>query len=121
MLWTPKPLCKNTTLPVEELKADKKAARNYYDCALGNKAVYLGWFLFSNVHYIPLTSVERVFKRLSVSKGFYETDKVYGTLPYLVVKYNNGQERVCRFRKEADVDKMLCDFAGSTNIPVGKV
>jgi hypothetical protein len=116
----PRPLCPSATLSDSELKADKRAARKYYDCALGQKAVYLGWLLFDNVFYIPLNRVERVFKRLSVSKGFYEDNKVFGTLAYLVVKYDGGKEKVCHFRKEEDVDRMLRDFSENTRIPVGK-
>jgi hypothetical protein len=120
MRFKPMALCRGTELPAEELRADQKAARKYDDCALGDQAVYLGWFLFPRVHYIPLSKVERVFKRLLVSKGFYEPGQIYGTLPYLVVRYDGGRERVCRFRTETEVDQMLRDFAAHTEIPVGK-
>jgi hypothetical protein len=120
MLFAPRPLSE-ATLPVEELKLDKKAARHYDDCGLGEKALYLGAFALSRVQYIPLTQVERVFKRLAVSKGFFEQGKIYGTLSYLVVKYDGGKEKVCRFEHESDLDEMLRDFTKNTNIPVGKV
>jgi hypothetical protein len=119
MLFTPKALCE-TELTQEELKSDKKSARRYDDCALGDKALYLGAFGLSRVLYVPLTRVERVFKRLAVSKGFFEEGKIYGTLAYLVVKYDGGKEKVCRFQNEPELDLMLHDFSAHTAIPVGK-
>ena len=92
MLIAPKALS-SSTLSREELAADKKEAVHYGHCALGKRAVYVGSFgLFSCTHYLPLTRVERVFKRLAVSKGFYE-GKAFGTLSYLVVRYDGGKER----------------------------
>lgn len=117
----PKALCDASQLSNLDLKADKKHSRKYYDCAIGDKAIYLSWFCFSNVLYIPINKVERVFKRLSVSKGFYEENKVFGTLAYLVVKYDGGKEKICHFRNENDLDNMLKDFAQNTDIPVGKI
>jgi hypothetical protein len=119
MIFAPKPLS-DATLGLEELKKDKKNARHYDDCALGDTALYLGAFGLSRNRYIPLSRVDRVFKRLAVSKGFFEEGKIYGTLSYLVVRYDGGKEKVCRFRNEPDLDLMLQDFRKHTAIPVGK-
>ena len=119
MLIAPKALS-SSTLSREELAADKKEAVHYGHCALGKRAVYVGRFgLFSCTHYLPLTRVERVFKRLAVSKGFYE-GKAFGTLSYLVVRYDGGKERQCRFEREDELDMMLSAFRSRTSIPVGK-
>lgn len=119
MIFAPRALSK-ATLSREELKADKNSVRRYDDCGLGDQALYLGAWGLSRVQYIPLDAVERVYKRLAVSKGFYEKDKIFGTLSYLVVKYDGGKEKICRFRDEPDVDLMLNDFKKHTSIPVGK-
>ena len=118
MLFAPKALS-STTLPREELAADKKEAVRYGHCALGKRALYVGSFGLDCTHYLPLTRVERVFKRLAVSKGFYE-GRAFGTLSYLVVLYNGGKERQCRFEREEDLDRMLSAFRSRTSIPVGK-
>jgi hypothetical protein len=118
-MFDPRPLS-TKTLSTDELKEDRKNARKYDDCGLGDKALYLSAFGLSRVQYIPLGQVERVFKRLAVSKGFFEEGKIYGTLAYLVVRYDGGKEKVCRFQNEADLDLMLGDFREHTEIPVGK-
>lgn len=120
MIYIPsKPLGKNI-LEKEELKHDKQSARHYEDCGLGEKAVYLNSLGLSRISYIPLENVTRVFKRLAVSKGFFEEGKIYGTLSYLVVCYD-GVEKQFRFTHEESVDAMLEDFRVNTDIPVGKL
>ena len=107
------------TLEREVLAADKKDALRFGQCALGKRALYMGGYLFRNTHYIPLNRVKRVYKRLAVSKGFYE-GKVFATLAYLVVVYDGGKERTCRFQHEEELDMMLSAFRKNTSIPVGK-
>jgi hypothetical protein len=119
-MFEPRPLS-TIMLLKDELKEDKKSARRYEDCGLGDKALYLGTFGISCARYIPLGQVERIFKRLAVSKGFFEAGKIYGTLAYLVVKYDGGKEQVCRFTHEENLDLMLEDFRNHTAIPVGKI
>ena len=118
MLIPPKALSTDT-LDRETLARDLKAALRCGSCALGKRALYLGGYLFSNTRYIPLTRVERVFKRLAVSKGYYE-GKVFGSIAYLVVRYDGGREKVYRFDREEELDALLNAFRKNTRIPVGK-
>lgn len=118
MLFAPKALS-SSSFSREELAADKKEAVHYGHCALGKRAVYVGRFGLGCTHYLPLTRVERVFKRLAVSKGFYE-GKAFGTLSYLVVRYDGGKEFQCRFEREEELDMMLSAFRSRTSVPVGK-
>lgn len=118
MLFAPKALS-SSSFSREELAADKKEAVHYGHCALGKRAVYVGRFGLGCTHYLPLTRVERVFKRLAVSKGFYE-GKAFGTLSYLVVRYDGGKEFQCRFEREEELDMMLSAFRRQTSVPVGK-
>ena len=119
MLFAPKALS-TVTFSREELKTDLQAAHRFGHCALGKRAVYVGAFgLLRCVYYIPLVRVRRVFKRLAVTKGFYE-GKIYGTLAYLVLQYDDGREKTCRFEHEEDVDDMLHAFRKFTSVPVGK-
>ena len=119
MLFPPKPLSSVTFTP-EELKADKGSWLKFDSCALGKRALYVGGHYLSNRYYIPLVRVKRVFKRLAVSKGFYE-GKVFGSIAYLVVIYDDGKEKVCRFEHEEELDQILNAIRKHTNIPVGKV
>ena len=118
MLIAPRSLS-TTTLGKDELKADKKNAHRFESCALGKKALYVGGYFLSSIYYVPIHRVKRVFKRLAVSKGFYE-GKVYGTLAYIVVLYDNGKEKTCRFEHEEVLDSLLTAIRNNTNIPVGK-
>ena len=103
----------------QELADDRKSAQSFGNCKLGKKAVYLGWWVLDNIRYIPLSKVERVYKRLAVSKGFYE-GRTFGSLSYVVVVYDGGKTAVCQVRNEENVDALLSAVSRGTNIPIGK-
>ena len=117
MYIPPKPLSEQT-LPPEKLRPDRVCCTEYEDFGLGEKALYVEWCSLRRMGYIPLTAITRVFKRLAVSKGFFE-GKMYGTLCYLVVCYD-GKEKAFRFTHEENLDALLAAFREQTNIPVGK-
>lgn len=106
-------------LPTEILRSDKKYSTEYEDFGLGERALYVEYFACNRMGYIPLAAIERVYKRLGVSKGFFE-GKMYGTLCYLVVRYD-GKEKAFRFTHEENLDAILQGFREKTKIPVGKV
>lgn len=106
-------------LPPEKLRPDRKCCTEYEDFGLGEEALYVEYFACARMGYIPLTAIERVYKRLGVSKGFFE-GKMYGTLCYLVVRYD-GKEKAFRFTHEENLDAILDAFRTKTKIPVGKV
>lgn len=118
MFFAPKPLT-TAVLPPDVLEGDCRNAQHFEECGLGKKAVYLEVFGISCRRYIPLDRVTRVYKRLAVSKGFFELGKVFGTLSYLVVQFDRT-EKVIRFTHEENVDAMLKAFRTDTHIPVGK-
>lgn len=105
-------------LPPEQLRPDREFCTEFEDFGLGDKALYLEYFSCRRMAYIPLSAIERVYKRLAVSKGFYE-GKIYGTLCYLVVRFD-GQEKAYRFTHEENLDALLEAFRTKTNVPVGK-
>lgn len=106
-------------LPPEKLRPDRIYCTHYEDFGLGDEALYVGIFGFSRVGYIPLSAIQRVYKRLAVSKGFFEQGKIYGTLCYLVVCYD-GKQKAYRFTHEENLNALLEAFREKTNIPVGK-
>lgn len=94
-------------LSKDELREDKKNSRRFGPCAVGEKAVYLNSFYIERMYYIPLQSVKRIYKRIAMSKGGFTGKGVFATIPYLVVEYNNGEEKQCNFKIEEDVDSMI--------------
>lgn len=106
-------------LPPEVLRPDRQFCTHYEDFGLGDEALYVGMFGVSRIGYIPLASIDRVYKRLAVSKGFFEQGKIYGTLCYLVVCYD-GKQKAYRFTHEENLDALLEAFRDKTTIPVGK-
>ena len=106
MLWKPRCLGKES-LEKEELAQDKKHCRKFGPCGVGEKAIYLNSFYFERRYYIPLTSVKRVFKRVAMSKGGFTGKGLFATIPYLVVEYDNGEEKQCNFKFEENVDSLL--------------
>lgn len=95
------------TIPDAELTTDKKNCKKIGPCGVGEKAIYLNSFYFDRRYYIPISSVERIFKRIAMSKGGFTGKGAFGTLSYLVVVYENGKEKQCNFKHEEDVDRLL--------------
>ena len=107
-----------TSIEASELAADKKSCKRFGPCGVGEKALYLNSFLIDRRCYVALSSVQRVFKRVALSKGGFSGQGVFGSIPYLVVQYDNGKEKQCTFKREEDVDEMLaCIGAAHPEIP----
>lgn len=103
-----KPQCiSQASLPKNELVEDKKNCMKFGPCGVGKKAIYLNSFYFDRRYYIPLSSVKRIYKRIAMSKGGFTGKGLFATIPYLVVEYDNGQEKQCNFKFEENVDKLL--------------
>ena len=98
-------------LPKETLSADKKACRRFGPCGVGEQALYLNSFWFDRCCYVPIAAVRRVFKRVAMSQGGFTGKGAFGTIPYLVVEYDDGQEKQCTFKREEDVDLLLAHLA----------
>lgn len=103
------------SLPEEEIKQDKKNCRKFGPCGVGKKALYLNSFYIDRQYYVPVKSVTRIFKRVAMSKGGFTGKGIFGTLPYLVVEYDNGKQKQCNFKHEEDVDRLLAFV--ETNFP----
>ena len=97
----------STALREEELVSDKKACRKFGPCGVGKKAIYLNSFYIDRQYYVPISSVSRIFKRVAMSKGGFTGKGVFGSLPYLVVEYDDGREKQCNFKREEDVDRLI--------------
>lgn len=102
-----KPLSR-VALDPNEIKADRKKARRYDQCGLGEKAIYMGSAMHPRRFYIPYSQVSNVFKRVGMSspdgKGFL------APVLFIVVRYDEGKEQTCSFRYLQDADKMLDDL-----------
>lgn len=118
-MYIPPKSLSERTLPPEKLRPDRICCTEFEDSGLGDEALYLEYFALRRMAYIPLAAIERVYKRLAVSKGFFE-GKMYGTLCYLVVHFD-GKEKAFRFTHEEHLDAILDAFRKNTKIPVGKI
>ena len=106
-----KPKClSNASLEAETLRADKKSCKRYGPCGVGQKALYLNNIVLDRCYYIPLDSVQRVYKRVAMSKGGYTGKGIFGSIPYLVVEYGRGESVQCTFKHEHHVDMMLAEI-----------
>ena len=97
-------------LPPETLKADRKTCRRIGPCGIGAQALYLNSFFLDRRFYVPIASVRRVFKRVAMSKGGFSGKGMFASIPYLVVVYDDGQEKQCNFKREEQVDQFLAVF-----------
>ena len=99
MIFKPHPLS-TSQLPAPELEEDRKSCRKIGPCGVGKKAIYLNSFYIDRCHYIPFTAIRRVFKRVAMSKGGFSGRGVFASMPYLVVEYDDGQQKQCNFKYE---------------------
>ena len=99
-----------STLPPDILKTDKSSCRKYGPCGVGEKALYLNSFYLDRRYYIPFSDVQRVFKRVAMSKGGFTGRGIFATLSYLVVVCDDGMEKQCLFKHEEQVDALLEDI-----------
>ena len=76
----------------DTIKADKAACKPFGPCGVGKAALYIGTYFIDRYYYIALDSVQRVFKRVAMSRGGFSGHGVFGAIPYLVVQYDNGSE-----------------------------
>ena len=96
-----------TALPAETVAADKDACKRFGPCGVGKQALYLSSYFLDRRYYIAIQDVRRVFKRVAMSKGGFTGSGVFGSIPYLVVEYDDGAEKQCTFKREEDVDSLL--------------
>ncbi len=106
MLIEPAPLSIQR-LPQEEADEDKRNCKRFGPCGVGEKALFLNSFYFERRYYIPYSSIERVYKRVAMSKGGFTGKGIFGSMPYLVVQYEGGAEKQCNFKHEEQVDQLL--------------
>lgn len=97
----------NTVLEAETAAADRKSCRRFGPCGVGEKALYLNDLLIDRHFYVGFGSVRRVFKRVAMSQGGFSGKGAFGSIPYLVVQYDDGQEKQCTFKREEGVDELL--------------
>ncbi len=97
----------NTSIDKEIVKEDRRRGRRIGPCAFGEKAMYLNSFFISRRYCVPYGEVERVYKRVAMSKGGFTGRGVFGTMPYFVVVLKDGREKACNFKIEEEVDEAV--------------
>ncbi len=95
----------NETLDKDVLQYDKKSCMIFGRCGVGRKALYLNDFGRRRNCYVPISAVQRVFKRVAGSSPTNEG--VFSSVAYLVVVYDGGKEKQCLFKRENDLDSMM--------------
>ena len=106
MIIAPRPLTKNI-LDADALAQDKKSCLRAGPCGMGQKALYLNSFYIDRIYYVKYEDIERVFKRVAMSKGGFTGKGIFGSIPYLVVQLKDGRQKQCNFKIEDDVDALL--------------
>ena len=89
------------------LTEDKKRCRKIGPCGVGKQALYLNSYFLDRRYYIPFSAVDRVYKRIAMSKGGFSGKGIFATLAYLVVVFDGGREKAFQFKYEAQIDELL--------------
>lgn len=93
-----------------ELKKDRTSCTVFGPCGVGRKALYLSSLFLDRRFYIPADNVRRAYKRVAMSRGGFTGKGIFGSIPYLVVEYGNGESVQCTFRHEGHVDMMIAEI-----------
>ena len=93
-----------------ELKEDRKSCLVFGPCGVGRKALYLNSLFLDRRFYVPVSNIQRAYKRVAMSKGAFTGKGIFGSIPYLVVEYGNGESVQCTFKHENHVDMMLAEI-----------
>lgn len=93
------------------LKSDFSSLKKFGPLGLGEHALYLNSFFGERRHYIPLSAVDRVFKRVAMSRGGFSGKGLFASISYLVVQFDGGEERQSAVRREEDIDMFLAAAA----------
>ena len=96
-----------TTLPGDVLSMDKRRALRVGPCAMGDKALYVNSFYIKRMYYVVYEDIDRVYKRVAMSKGGYTGKGIFGAMAYFVVLMKDGTEKKCNFKHEDEVDLLL--------------
>lgn len=94
-------------IPDDELAQDKKTCRRFGPCGVGRKAIYLNSFYIDRRFYVSMDSVTRIFKRIAMSKGGFTGKGVFGSLPYLIVEYDDESRSSVTSNMKKAVDRLL--------------
>lgn len=89
------------------LAEDKKRCRKIGPCGVGKQALYLNSYFLDRRYYIPFSAVDRIYKRIAMSKGGFSGKGIFATLAYLVVVFDGGREKAFQFKYEAQIDELL--------------
>ena len=93
-----------------DLKEDRKSCLVFGPCGVGQNALYLNSIFMERRFYIPASNIQRAYKRVAMSKGGFTGKGIFGSIPYLVVEYDNGEHVQCTFKHESHVDMMLAEI-----------
>lgn len=89
------------------LKDDLKNIRKFGPAGSSYDALYINSFYLDRRFYIPYSAIQRVFKRVAMTKGGFTGKGMFATLSYLVVQYDGGKERQAIIKKEDQIDMLL--------------
>jgi len=110
MLYFKPALLGKIGLAADRLKADKKNCLLFGPCGVGAEALYLNSFFLDRRFYIPVSNIRRAYKRVALSKGAFTGKGIFGSIPYLVVEYGDGESIQCTFKYEHEVDGMIAEI-----------
>ena len=93
-----------------ELKKDRTSCLPFGPCGVGKKALYLNSLFMDRRFYVPVSNIQRAYKRVAMSKGAFTGKGIFGSIPYLVVEYGKDESVQCTFKHENHVDLMLAEI-----------
>lgn len=91
----------------DELVRDRSRCLKIGPCGIGEQALYLNSFFVDRRYYVCYEDIDRVWKRVAMSKGGFSGKGVFGSMAYAVVQFKDGRDIQCRFKYEHNVDLLL--------------
>lgn len=105
-LFTPTPLSREQFDRIH-LEKDMESLVKFGPSGVSDEAVYINSYFRDRKYYIPFSAVSRIYKRVAMSKGGFTGKGAFASQAYIVVEYDDGEERKALFKREEEVDRML--------------
>lgn len=96
-----------TVLSRVALAEDLSSCMAFGSAGVGEKAVYLGTLMMERRRYVAYGDIERIYKRIAMTKGGFTGRGAFASAAYIVVELDDGRSISSFMKREEDVDRLI--------------
>ena len=89
------------------LEKELESMHKFGALGVSDNAIYVSSFFRDRKYYIPFSAIERIYKRVAMSKGGFSGKGAFISIAYIVVVFDGGKEIAGKTKREEDVDRLI--------------